>query len=57
MVCLRRFESAPVHMEDKHNTLTPDDDYRKDIGCGCVFTIVVVIIFFATIAGLWLFLN
>lgn len=44
-------------MEDKHNTLPPDDDYRKDIGCGCVFTFVVVIIFFATIAGLWLFLN
>lgn len=82
MVCLRRFESAPVHMEDtiithvnsgemvihpgqpvpkidkmenKPDTLTPDEDYRNDTGCGCVVAFVVVIIIFAIAAGLWMF--
>lgn len=50
-----RFDSAPDHMEDKHNTLTPDDDYREAQGCGCVISIAMVIVIFAIAAGLWLF--
>ena len=42
-------------MEDKHNTLTPDEDYRNDAGCGCVVAFVAVIVIFAIAAGLWLF--
>lgn len=55
MVCLRRFESAPVHMENKYNTLTPDEDYREAQGCGCVISIATVIVIFAIAVGLWLF--
>ena len=51
----RRFDSAPDHMEDKHKLLTPDDDYREAQGCGCVISIVLVIVIFAIAAGLWLF--
>ena len=32
-----------------------DEDYSKDTGCGCVVAFVVVIIIFATAAGLWMF--
>ena len=42
-------------MEDKHKTLTPDDDYREAQGCGCVISISLVIVIFAIAAGLWLF--
>ena len=42
-------------MEDKHKTLTPDEDYRNDTGCGCVIAFVAVIVIFAIAAGLWLF--
>ena len=42
-------------MEDKHNTLTPDEDYRDPDGCGCVISIALVIVIFAIAAGLWLF--
>ena len=51
----RRFDSATSHMEDKHKTLTPDDDYREAQGCGCVISIALVIVIFAIAAGLWLF--
>lgn len=37
------------------DTLTPDEDYRNDTGCGCVVAFVVVVIIFATAAGLWMF--
>lgn len=56
MVPLRlRFDSAPGHMENKHNTPTPDDDYREAQGCGCVISFALVIVIFAIAAGLWLF--
>ena len=42
-------------MEDKHKTLTPDEDYLDDTGCGCVIAFVAVIVIFAIAAGLWLF--
>jgi hypothetical protein len=42
-------------MENKPDTLTPDEDYRDDIGCGCVIAIAMVIVIFAIAAGLWLF--
>ena len=42
-------------MEDNHNTLTHDEDYRNDAGCGCVVAFVAVIVIFAIAAGLWLF--
>lgn len=52
----RRFDSAPDHMEDKHKTLTPDDDYRDTDGCaGCIVSVLAVVIILATAAGLWLF--
>ena len=51
----RRFDSAASSMEDKHNTLTPDEDYLDDTGCGCVIAFVAVIVIFAIAAGLWLF--
>lgn len=38
-----------------NNHLTPDEDYRDDIGCGCVIAIAMVIVIFAIAAGLWLF--
>ena len=39
-------------MENKPDTLTPDEDYRNDAGCGCVVSIVIVVIIFATAAAL-----
>jgi hypothetical protein len=42
-------------MENKPDILTPDEDYRDDIGCGCVIAIAMVIVIFAIAAGLWLF--
>jgi hypothetical protein len=42
-------------MEDKHNILPPDEDYRYPDGCGCVISIALVIVIFAIAAGLWLF--
>ena len=42
-------------MENKHNTPTPDDDYREAQGCGCIISIALVIVIFAIAAGLWLF--
>ena len=42
-------------MENKPDTLTPDEDYRDDTGCGYVISIVLVLVIFATAAGLWLF--
>ena len=42
-------------MENKPDTLTPDEDYRDDTGCGCVISIALVIVIFAIAAGLWLF--
>lgn len=51
----RGFESCLDHMEDKRNTLTPDDDYCDPNGCGCVISIAMVIVIFAIAAGLWLF--
>jgi len=44
-------------MEDKHNILPPDEDYRDPDGCGCVISIALVIVIFAIAAGLWLFTN
>ena len=48
--CYMKYE-----LKQKPDTLTPDEDYRNDTGCGCVVAFVVVIIIFATAAGLWLF--
>jgi hypothetical protein len=42
-------------MENKPDTLTPDEDYRDPDGCGCVISIALVIVIFAIAAGLWLF--
>ena len=42
-------------MENKPDTLTPDEDYREAQGCGCVISIALVIVIFAIAAGLWLF--
>ena len=42
-------------MENKPDTLTPDEDYREAQGCGCVISIAMVIVIFAIAAGLWLF--
>lgn len=44
-----------MSMENKPDTLIPDEDYRDDTGCGCVISIALVIVIFATAAGLWLF--
>ena len=42
-------------MENNPDTLTPDEDYRDDIGCGCVISIALGIVIIAIAAGLWLF--
>ena len=42
-------------IENKPDTLTPDEDYRDDIGCGCVISIALGIVIIAIAAGLWLF--
>ena len=42
-------------MENKPNTLTPDEDYRDATGCGCVIAIAAVLVIIAIAAGLWLF--
>ena len=44
-------------MENKPDTLTPDEDYLDDTGCGCIISFVTVVIIFATAAGLWPFSN
>ena len=50
-----RFDSAPDHMENKHNTLTPDDHYRDESGCGCRLLAACVVIIFIIAAALWMF--
>jgi len=44
---MNELKQQPMHIQD--------EDYRDDTGCGCVISIVLVIVIFATAAGLWLF--
>lgn len=42
-------------MENKPDTLTHDDDYRDESGCGCLLLAVCVVIIFIIAAALWMF--